>query len=347
MAALLLGLLLVLMRRWSLQGDRRNHLATSAGALGGMLLGLVLPIAQRGAEPATRPAEPYREFITPTELQDAPLDVPPPKFVTLSQRSGSLRVQFGKVNVNVEPLLQFTSRSPDRCWTVLAPRRFRVSPPYEFLGWRRSGDVATLYYANGGPASLSVREATTHAVRIEAQAALAKPLYSHLNSFCRLEVWGHERLSVTFSPCGDRRIEVTYSQYPAGRPMRFAYLDAAGTFHVVEANSGEKGPFRELARGPLPRDEGLAITLHDGDEPVGRVTLADFAAQASTQTSPTAGWGVPENAIEFALTADRPGSAATFWITLAGTSVGRGWDSVGHAAGVYRNRIEFLPLSKE
>ena len=27
------------------------------------------------------------------------------------------------------------------------------------------------------------------------------------------------------------------------------------------------------------------------------------------------------------------------WLTLAGTSVGRGFDSVGHKAGTYRNRV--------
>jgi hypothetical protein len=29
-----------------------------------------------------------------------------------------------------------------------------------------------------------------------------------------------------------------------------------------------------------------------------------------------------------------------FFVTLAGTSVGRGWDSVGHAPGTYRNRMK-------
>ena len=41
---------------------------------------------------------------------------------------------------------------------------------------------------------------------------------------------------------------------------------------------------------------------------------------------------------------DRSASDFLFaWLTLAGTSVGRGvgrgWDTVGHAAGCYRNRI--------
>jgi hypothetical protein len=32
-------------------------------------------------------------------------------------------------------------------------------------------------------------------------------------------------------------------------------------------------------------------------------------------------------------------SPVRIWLTLAGTSVGRGFDSVGHAAGTYRNRV--------
>jgi hypothetical protein len=33
------------------------------------------------------------------------------------------------------------------------------------------------------------------------------------------------------------------------------------------------------------------------------------------------------------------------WITLAGTSVGRGWDSVGHKQGIYRNQMTIESLN--
>ena len=36
----------------------------------------------------------------------------------------------------------------------------------------------------------------------------------------------------------------------------------------------------------------------------------------------------------------RLGFQLSVWITLAATSVGRGWDAVGHRAGTYRNRLE-------
>jgi hypothetical protein len=72
-------------------------------------------------------------------------------------------------------------------------------------------------------------------------------------------------------------------------------------------------------------------------------TLLDWSAQASAQLCPTAGWGVPENAIEFSLNGDELTSPASLFVTLAAASVGRGWDCVGHAAGTYRNRIEIEP----
>ena len=76
-----------------------------------------------------------------------------------------------------------------------------------------------------------------------------------------------------------------------------------------------------------------------------RIVLADWSAQADTTLSPTAGWGVPVNAIEFSLSADAPSSPASIFVTLAATSVGRGWDCVGHRPGTYRNRIRLEPAT--
>jgi hypothetical protein len=160
-------------------------------------------------------------------------------------------------------------------------------------------------------------------------------------------VRGHERLGVAFSPCPEVVVEVKPADYPTGRPMRLAYLGADGSFRVVEATTGEKGPFRTLATGPLRRGEPLGVTLYDGETPAAKIVLEDWSAQAATQLSPTAGWGLPVNAIEFVREGDAPGSLAVFYVTLAGTSVGRGWDSVGHGEGMYRNRIRIEPASGE
>ncbi|MFN7134270.1 MAG: hypothetical protein ACK4N5_19480, partial [Myxococcales bacterium] len=131
--------------------------------------------------------------------------------------------------------------------------------------------------------------------------------------------------------------------YPVGRPIRAAYLDASGRFRIVEAGSGEKGPFTTVGEGPL--DGPLSIDVLDERGPACRITLRDWAAQVSTALSPTAGWGLPQNAIEFARLGVLP---AESWIlvTLAATSLGRGWDTVGHGPGVYRNRVRLEPLRR-
>jgi hypothetical protein len=207
-------------------------------------------------------------------------------------------------------------------------------------GGRLRYELATL-----GRSSLTLDRDDTGGLEIDATAWLDRPVYSHLNTFCDIEVRGHSRLSLGFSPCPETPVEVRRFDYPFGRPSRFAYVSANRRFRVVEAQTGEKGPFRTLAEGVLKPEDPLVITVFDQDQPRVAVTLHDWSAQASTQLSPTAGWGVPVNAIEFSLNDDDgPTSAASIFITLAGTSVGRGWDSVGHAAGAYRNRLTVRPV---
>jgi hypothetical protein len=283
----------------------------AAGATLGFLVGIGVARSQRGPDPGTHPAEPVRALANlgtgalPAWAQVGPAGV---------------RVVRDGVAIDVSPLLAFYSRSPDRGWTIFADQRH---------GDDVRGAFGVTARAGGG-------------VRIAAETALAGEVYSHLNAFTVIQIRGHRRLAVAFSPVPDQRIEITYSEYPTGKPSRFAFIDGGGELHVVEATSGEKGPFTELARGHASAGAPLGLTLFDGDRRIATLELADFAAQASTQLSPTAGWGVPENAIELSLRSDRPDADATIFITLAGTSVGRGWDSVGHAPGLYRNRIDIL-----
>jgi len=311
---------------------RAARLPIVAGALVGLVAGAAVPWAQRGRDPATHPAGPVHDLGRPD-----PAIAPAPALPAWSElvpEAGVIRIHAGAVELAIQPLLTFYSRSPDRDWTVFASAHDRIGPERHYAG--TSGE--TSYYAGDEPASLRVTG--DDVLHVDAQTVLPAAVYAHLDSFCVLEIRGHHHLSVAFAPMPDQRIEVTYSEYPTGKPSRFAYLDADGVLRVVESTSGEKGPFHELAHGPLPTTAPLGITLFDDATPIAHLDLADFAAQASTQASPTAGWGVPENAIEFSLGADRPDAPASFFITLAATSVGRGWDSVGHAPGLYRNRID-------
>lgn len=256
---------------------------------------------------------------------------------------GSITAPVSRLMLMIEPLLSFSSRSPDGCPTVLVGHEDRAGPAPRLRDGCRHGErsCAFVYDFRGqGSASLIVgSRPDVKGVAVEAVSRLERPVYSHLNSFCDVEIRGHRQLSLEFSACPGVPIEVRRFDYPIGRPARFAFLDKDETFRVVEASSGEKGPFHTLASGRLGRDEPLIITLHDQGRPQGRISFADWARQADVSFSPTAGWGVPVNAIEFSLSGDTPGSPASIFITLAGTSVGRGWDCVGHAAGTYRNRI--------
>jgi hypothetical protein len=75
----------------------------------------------------------------------------------------------------------------------------------------------------------------------------------------------------------------------------------------------------------------------DGTTPLFKIEFADWSQECSTQLSPTAGWGVPENSIEFSRQSDNPESTVSIFLTLAATSVGRGYDTVELNAGSYRN----------
>jgi hypothetical protein len=256
---------------------------------------------------------------------------------------GSVTVRLESVSITVQPLLTFLAGSNDGCWSILVPPVEREGPQPRLRDTMLENErTCVLFYEfrRQGLATLRVHaDAEPGPITVEAVTRLDQPVYSHLNSFCDFEVRGHRRLALEFSPSPGVPIEVRRSDYPIGRPARFAFVEADRTFRVVEASTGEKGPFRTLARGRLDLEDDLTITLHDQGQPSDRITLSDWSWQADTTLSPTAGWGVPVNAIEFSLAADPPSSPALIFVTLAGTSVGRGWDCVGHNAGAYRNRI--------
>lgn len=306
-----------------------------------LLFGATLPFSQQAAAPETHPAamtaipalSPLAGVLMTQRISPAVRVVP---------STGEILYDLGGRSMQVSPLLTFESRSPDRCWTNLASKALRT-------GRRRALCAATagrFEYLDVGYSTLTV-EASGDVVNVRATSVLPAPVYSHLNTYTEATIVGHRKLSLSFSPAPQTQIDVQYSEYPTGRPARMAYLDAAEVFHVVEASSGEKGPFHELAAGPLKRSEPLTITLLDEGTPFASMTLANFSAQASTQLSPTAGWGLPVNAIEFSLYDDNPRSAAGIFITLAATSVGRGWDSVGHSAGTYTNRLELRAIAEK
>jgi hypothetical protein len=343
---------LAVIRPWRRAGRRPRAVEVGSWLIASMA-GVGLVLAQSPPPAATRPLNaPLPELEPPAGTRSSASGsiILGPK-VMAQTSDGSINARLGTLSIAVSPLLTFLNGSVDGCWTIFARPQDREGPAPRLLSSFRDGErsCAMAYiFPRQGPATLEVRADTaTGAIDIKATSHLERLIHSHLNSFCDFEVRGHRRLSLRFSPCPGVPIEVRPFDYPFGRPARFAFLDEQQMFRVVEATSGEKGPFRTLAEGRLDRDQELTITLEDQGRALARIVLADWAAQVDTTLSPTAGWGVPVNAIEFSLSGDSPGSPASIFVTLAATSVGRGWDCVGHRAGTYRNRIRLEPVSAD
>lgn len=229
-----------------------------------------------------------------------------------------LRVACGPLRLTLSPFLTFGSGSRDRYWSLFDPER---------------------------PEQPSYALEQEEPLSFTAFSTLARPVFAHHSSFTTLKVEQGAALSLSFAGDQGDPFEVRPADYPGGRPLRFAYLDEAGVLHVVEATDGEKGPYHTLGEHRLGRRGALQLGVFDRGVHACTVELEDWASQASTQASPTAGWGVPVNVISFHTGAE-PGTA-TITLSLAATGIGRGFDTVGHAAGVYRNRVRVLSAARE
>lgn len=320
----------------------------AATLIGFATVGAVMLLAQRGPAPSTH------ALLTtidrgPTEQTQQPswtFASPALGTVAFNARSEAVRVERDRYSLRLAPLLTFTSRSPDRGWTLFASDLDRCGPTRRYLA---SEANALSYLAAFGPQERA-RVALTvarEALEIEGQVAVEEAVYSHLNSFTTVQFVGHRSLRLEFSACPGQLVEPLPHDYPVGRPLRLATLDEQGRFRIVEATSAEKGPFASLAEGTLAQGEPLTITLHDEGKPRLTITFDDWSSQLSAEPSPTAGWGMPQNAISFTRQNEAPTSIVTLELTLANTSVGRGFESVGHSAGVYRNRVHVAWLNGE
>lgn len=296
--------------------------------IGGAIAGWSMPSTQRSPDPTTIPAG--GSVAEPAGGTTERKIIKLTKDVQVHPDDARVVVRNDKLILNVQPLLTFHDRSPDRCWVGLSPPDRNVATTRKFTSRAHN----TLTYKDEDVSVLDVTPAPG-GVQIDARSRLSQPVYSHVNAFAELAVQGHHKLSVAFSPVPSTRVPVP----SATEPARFAWVDDAGTFHLTQANERQRGPFTEVAAGKLSRKEPLVVTLYDADKPMFVVTVEDWAAQASTQLSPAAGSGIPVNAIEMMRGGDKPDAPALISFTLAGTTIGRGTQSVGHAAGVYRNRL--------
>ena len=314
--------------------------AIIAALLLGTVSGTLVALAQRAPAPSTRPRlaqlDPSPQWTTQS---DPPTIEPRTGIAAFDATSAQVDVSCGTTTVFIRPLLTFESRSPDRTWTLLAP-------PSNFGAQRQlrrvwqTAQASYARYADDGESSLLVT-ASADGVAIDAQSHLPTAVYSHLNSFASLQFAASSAgAQIAFSPTGDNWFDIRPADYPSGRPSRMVNRYADGTFRVVEASDGEKGPFHTLGESRLSSEAPLTIRVRTtAGDPTSECSFefADWAAQASTALSPSAGWGVPQNSIQFF--ANPAQTHVLILLTLADTGPGIGWDSVGHASGGYRNRI--------
>jgi hypothetical protein len=111
------------------------------------LIGTLALLSQRPPPPDTRPtlaAFPLEESSAGTlgPLAAAPISLDPG--VMIDPSDGSINVHVAPLTLIVNPLLNFLSRSPDGCWTVLARQKDREGPEARLLGARKDGDQSQL-----------------------------------------------------------------------------------------------------------------------------------------------------------------------------------------------------------
>jgi hypothetical protein len=301
--------------------------------------GWCFPTSQRSADPATS--------VSSSQLFDVPANPRNPGLLKLSKDAqlhtddGRLVVRRDQLVLTVQPLLSIADRSPDRCWTTLAPTEDNRRTIRNLVAVQRDGARWKLSYKDEDRSVLDIG-AHDGLIDLDARSRLPAAVFSHVNQSAELTLRGHTKATVSFSAIPGRHIELPSPNEPA----RFAYLDGTGQFHVVQAAKQRNGPFTEIASGALKRGEPLVVTIEDGDTAAFHVQVDDWAAQASTQLSPAAGWGVPVNSIELTRVAQEQNAPIAITFSLASSSIGRGSESVGLSSGVYRDRMTITPVHR-
>ena len=87
------------------------------------IAGAVLPPLERAGDPRTIPSNvPIAPMPTDALVHDYVRTVQLRDDVSVHPSSGQLNLSIGRLQIAVDPMLTFISRSPDRCWTIFAPR---------------------------------------------------------------------------------------------------------------------------------------------------------------------------------------------------------------------------------
>ncbi|MBI3465731.1 MAG: hypothetical protein HY000_22165 [Planctomycetes bacterium] len=171
----------------------RSWAKLALAAIAATLCGGGFPYTQRADEPSTKPVNlPLPRLDSGQDLRDVPSMLPLGPDLQFNPYAADARVNCDDLIIDVQPLLTFESRSPDRCWTIFAPLRDRVGPQRKLTAVEVLSDAVRAAYRDDGLHTLEIRAPNDDTTEIEAWTELRQPVFSHLNSFCTLTVRGHQ-----------------------------------------------------------------------------------------------------------------------------------------------------------
>lgn len=201
----------------------------------------------------------------------------------------------------VIPSLDFPATSGIGTWTLCRARR--VSLP----AWNVAGNSLRFRAASEDLAADCFAWVASERVHVRCATTVKRDIPAHLASAVRVRLPAGS-ITVDGIPWRSGHATSAPVEFLAFRKRRLEFLRssaaASGPFTVVHTGD---------PRDPVVESEGW------------KAQVLGWAAQASLEESPTAGWGVSQGAIE------RVGSLI-IW-SLASTSIGRGYQTVRTGAG--------------
>lgn len=331
LCCLVTTLLLLLISLWTAMYMKRGRWIIVPA----LLLGWLFASLQIAGMPMTRPIDGQK--LLQFKLQASP-DQEIPVNVPLKQ-DGWLQLAHHRYQLAFHPLLRFRDHNFNGLWSVWGPSGLREYPPLR---------CNALVHVDGMSRALFEDKLAQHFISyhqdgrrhyIAARSALRQDTWSHLNHCLLISVNGHRHLSLRCSAIDQLDLPLE-----PGQAQRFLALEPTGHLAAWRCAEREKGPFRQLGSGQT--GDHVWLTLCDNGVPFIRFDVSDWLAQASTAISPTAGVPVPEHALECLVTGRQSGSTVLLWFSFAATSLGKGFQTVGHASGTYRMNVvvETLPL---
>lgn len=287
-------------------GRSHLHLALPAGLLWAVL-GIGGGLAMRAPPPSTTPAP-------LALLEQRPLA---PLEEAGAEQLATLEIEH--LRFTVDARLHLDETSPDGNWSL-----FSLDHTVQLSCHRED------------------TRAPEHTLELDVRCVLPSPAWAHLGHSAVIAIHGGRDLHLSLAEPGAPLTPIAPLDLVGGMPAAAVYLGPYERVHLVRGAANDKGPWTHLASAPM-EDGDLRLWIHEGTRRIAEIELPAFAAQASTAPSPTAGWGLPQNAIEFR-GASEPDGAAQLWVSPAATSLGRGFQTVGYRRGTYRSAVRIRPM---